>query len=207
MTADTLDEIAVKLSQVLWRKVLPDEMTAADQSLIEITYNLIERKRYQLAIRLLDFGFETIKRFSATEHRLRMLVNRANAYRLLGDKGKCVSLISEEDWSACDNPFRLAAQLLTDKFDDAEKTMCSIGNNSSPSKTEYREWPLFEGYRKMSFFKDAFKEIFGEELIVAEVITPDKSADQNPSLLEFLDTFSTQPFSFNLQAQIAQPVE
>jgi hypothetical protein len=79
--ADTISEISVKLTQVLWRKILPSDSKEADQSLTEITYNLIERKKYKLAINLLDFGFGTIKRFSSAEHRLRMLVTRHETVR------------------------------------------------------------------------------------------------------------------------------
>ena len=186
--ADTLVETAVKLTQVLWRKTMPDQLEPADKSLIRITYNLLERKRYKLAIKLLDFGLDTIKRFSATEHRLRILVNRANAYRLSGNKEKCASLVSTEDWSACDRPFRLAAHLLTDDMSAALDTMKQIGSDGSPSKTDYREWPLFEGYRELPEFRSTFKEIFGEELVVPQVVdAKEQPAGDVPTMFDFLD--------------------
>jgi hypothetical protein len=99
-SADTILEVAVKLSQVLWRKTLPNQIAEADESLVIISYDLLERKRYGLAIVLLDFAFDVVKRYSNTETRLRLLINRANAYRLSGNLSRCSELVGGEDWHA-----------------------------------------------------------------------------------------------------------
>ncbi len=111
-SADTLLEVAVKLSQVLWRKTLPSQLAEADESLVSITYDLLERKRYGLSIILLDFAFDVVKRYSSTDVRLRLLINRANAYRLSGNLRRCAELVGGEDWQAYDPSFRLAAHIL-----------------------------------------------------------------------------------------------
>lgn len=60
-----LYELGVKLSQVLWRKVAPNELASADESLNEICFELLQEERYQLALRLLEFGTEVIKKHSS----------------------------------------------------------------------------------------------------------------------------------------------
>lgn len=201
--ADILFEIAVKLSQVLWRKTQPKDLARADEALNNVAYSLLERKRYKLAIRILDFAFETIKKYSSNDSRLQLLVNRANAYRLNGETQKCLDLISLEDWSASNLKFRLAVSVLRNEVAEIVRYMHSIGISGDVSKSAYRDWPLFEGLRENPAFTDAFREIFGEEMSIPEVIKPprendDLSSDEKPL---FLDSFDTDQ-SFELDFRI-----
>jgi hypothetical protein len=176
-----LFEIAVKLTQVLWRKILPGEIEAADESLNDIGYHLIVRKRYKLATALLDFGFETVKRHSNPEWKLRLLINRANAHRLIGNNRKCLELLETEDWRAYDIPFRLAAHVLRGEKKDVMTCMKSIGTTGPVSKNSYRVWPLFLGLREDPEFVQTFREIFNEDVVEAEVISPENQDDDSAS--------------------------
>ena len=53
--AETVLEIGIKLGQVLWRKLCPNEIEAADENLVVATYTIIAEGRYRLACPLLDF--------------------------------------------------------------------------------------------------------------------------------------------------------
>ena len=196
-SADVFYEIAVKLSQVLWRKVQPRQIEQADLLLNEIAYTLLERKRYKLAVQILDFAFLTLKRHSNNEAKLRLLINRANAYRLSGNNQKCLDLISSEDWSATSLQFKLASTLLRGDIDRAVELMREMGANGEITKDSYRVWPLFEGARDDERFQKAFAEIFEEDLgappttkeISEGQLEPQQKAPglTGAFLLEFLD--------------------
>lgn len=202
-SVDIMFEVAVKLTQVLWRKALPSEIDLADRSLVDITYELLERKRYNLAITLLDFAFETLKKFSTPDFELRMLINRANAYRLSGNATRSKTLIEAKDWSAYDPAFRMAAHILKGESAAALVCMKQIGTTGNVSKSDYREWPLFEGLRDEPAFRATFEQIFDEPFVTQDVITPTAgSAAANPELsldmFAELDFESAQEPSFSL---------
>ena len=68
-TYNCLYEIAVKLSQVLWRKLLPGELEEADIYLTMVCYELLKREEYTLTGRLLDFAL-TLPRHSSQRFKL-----------------------------------------------------------------------------------------------------------------------------------------
>jgi hypothetical protein len=205
MSVDIMFEVAVKLAQVLWRKTLPEQLEEADQSLIIITYSLLERKRYSLAITLLDFAFDTVKKYSSPDARLRLLVNRANAYRLSGNNTRCIELIGSEEWSAYDPSFRMAAHILKGELADAIKCMEQIGTAGKVSKADYREWPLFECLREDEAFVGMFLKIFGEPLRVEELVTSKEPHERTSISPEFsLDLISELDFNVSTVSLIKQ---
>jgi hypothetical protein len=159
-----LFQIGVKLGQVLWRKLVPDQIANADGNLIQITYALISDGRYQLARELLDFA-AALPRHSAEDHRLRIVVNRAQTYKWLQDEKKCKEVLDAEDWSAMNLKFQLAHAVLTDNFAGAISIVTQIGKSEQElDKHSYREWPLFKEFRKYPDFITLFERIFGEPL-------------------------------------------
>ena len=161
---ECLFEIGVKLSQVLWRKVQPDDIQTADGSLVTVCYELLAEGRYRLARVLLDFATETLPRYSSDEYRLTFIVNRAQAYKWLGDEEKARNILSAEDWTAKANKFKLAQMVLLDDFKAAAEFMRRIGTGEHMDMHSYREWPLFREARKSKEFADAFEEVFKEPL-------------------------------------------
>ena len=67
-------EIGFKLNQVLRRNLLPKELEAADKSFLDITYELIDNKQFQLSKVLYDFESKYIKKYSNQDFELRMLL-------------------------------------------------------------------------------------------------------------------------------------
>jgi hypothetical protein len=103
-------EIGVKLGHVLWRKLLPDERATADSHFIATTYELIDRGKWDLAIKLLDFACTEFKKFSNEGAQLTLTVNRAQAYKWKGDEDRCKRIMKAVDWSAKSDQYRLAGR-------------------------------------------------------------------------------------------------
>jgi hypothetical protein len=163
---ECLFEIGVKLAQVLWRKLKADDLELADGNLLSVGYELLEEGRYRLARCLLDFSTETLKKHAKEEHRLSMIINRAQAYKWSGDDTTARKIISDVDWSATALKFQMAQAVLLDDFKQAIEVMTKIGTDPAVSKMAYREWPLFKEIRKIADFSMTFEQIFGEPLNV-----------------------------------------
>lgn len=174
-----LFEMGVKLAQVLWRKLAPTEIEEADETIVTISYDLLTEKRYELAKVLLDFAVETVKKHSSENSRLKLQINRVQAYKWTGNRERASALLSEEDFSAASDQFQLADSVLRDDFRNALRLVRKIGNCGSLSLGAYREWPLFQELRKQENFKEAIVEIFGEPLNKTTVKT-DQAQDSNP---------------------------
>lgn len=164
-----LFEIGVKLGQVIWRKVQPTEIEKADAHLNNVCYDLLVKGHSKLALNLLTFATDTLKKHHDHEMLCIFNINKALAYYLSNKKKEATKLLSKQDWSATSEKFKLAIAVLNEEFDDAIEIMKSIGSsNKHIDKNAYREWPLFKTFRKRGDFKTAYKEIFGEELIYIE---------------------------------------
>lgn len=164
----TLFEIGVKLGHVMWRKLIPEENEEADSHLNEICYELLIKGHYKLAIKLLSFATDTLKKH--TQETICILtINKALAFYLLNEKLECNKVVDKHDWSATNDKFKLAVSILKDNLVEAIELMKSIGNkNEHLNKETYRDWPLFSVFRKTIEFKDTYKEIFGEDLVYIE---------------------------------------
>ncbi len=159
-----LYEIGVKLSQVIWRKLLPDSIEEADSSLNSIIYNLLQKKEYKLAINLSDFATTILKKHSSQEFKLVFAVNKAQSYKWDGQSEICSKMMNSMDWSAMSDKFKLAKAVLVDDFDNAYKIMRKIGKDEEEMEQfGYQEWPLFQEIREEDQFKEVYKEIYGVE--------------------------------------------
>lgn len=157
-------ELVFKLTHVLWRKFLPDQIKDADTNLIEIGYEEgLSAENYELAKIVFEFGTQTLRKHGNEEGRLIMIINQALAYKWSGDPQKANKIISQEDWSATMNKFKLAATVIEDDYDTAYKIMKQIGKDSTEVISyHYRTWSLFKAIKKEQKFLEVFEEIFGE---------------------------------------------
>lgn len=162
-------ELGLKLSQVMWRKLLPTRLSDADLNLLNISFELILNGQYVLAQEILDFTEKYIKRFSSEDIKFRLILNRAQTYKWSGNDKECKKIIESKDWSACSDIFKLASQVLLDDFENAVNTMRRLGTNSNQiDKNCYKEWPIFKEFRRQEIFKKCFEELFGEEAEIKE---------------------------------------
>lgn len=159
-----LFEIGTKLSQVIWRKLLPNDIENADSSLNDILYSLLQRREYKLAINLSEFATTTLKKHSSQEFKLVFNVNKAQSYKWDGQDDTCSKMMKGMDWSAMSDKFKLSKAVLLDDFETVYKLMKKIGTDQDELPQEgYKEWPLFNKVRQESKFKETYKEIYSEE--------------------------------------------
>ena len=157
-------ELGVKLAQVLWRKVAPSEAEDADEHLLLLTADLLVDGKYEIATVLLDFADTTLEKRHASEwYRLTFLTDRALAYKLAGNKKKCTEILAHQDWSAVDDSFKLAEDVLSDRFESPARLMRKIGAAGVRRKGDYLHSPLYSDFRKSPLFASAFADIFGSE--------------------------------------------
>jgi hypothetical protein len=183
---EVLFELATKLTQVVWRKLIPSEISVADEKLNEVCYDLLKKENYTLAKRILSFALE-LPKHDSQQNKLIFTINSAIAYKWGGESAKAQKIISETDWSACNNAFQLASAVLLDQFDTAAKIMKKIGNNGEVRKVHYKDWPVFKDFRHCSQFLEGYREIFGEALETVRVSTSSEMGDQDNISLSVTD--------------------
>jgi hypothetical protein len=166
-------EIGVKLAQVLWRKLKPEELDGADGNLIEIGYELLVSSEIKLAMTLLDFATMTLKKHSSEDARRTLVVNRAQAYKWSGAKEKCTQILDAEDWSASSDKFRLAVAVLREDYSSAAELTEKTAKSEEMHPAHFKDWPLFREFRKTEHFLRAFEKGFGKPFALDEVATKD----------------------------------
>ena len=169
--------LGVILGHVLWRKLLPKQREAADTHMSNLCFDFLVERHYTIAARLLDFAC-ALKKFASEELRRLMVVNRAQAYKWLGNDQKCAEIMGREDWSASDDSFRLADAVLREDVDESTRIMKRLGaEHDTVSKQSYRDWPLFRKIRPNEKFRATYEGVFGEPLERIEVKLDKKSKD------------------------------
>jgi hypothetical protein len=172
-------EIGVKLAHVLWRKLISDERKLADSNLERIGYELLVEERYDLAKAVLDFATDVLKQYSSEAVRLQFLVNRILAYKWSGENKRVLELLEEQDFSALDEKFKLAAAALRSNTEEAIRLVRRIGAIGEIALESYREWPLFKELRTQPAFQEAVMEVFGQPLNEVRVIRSESSEPRN----------------------------
>jgi hypothetical protein len=177
-------EIGVKLGQVLWRKVVPADVEAAEKHLGgQVIFDLLLHGEYKLATNLADFGIALPNKSKNDFFRRVLVVNRAQAYKWSGQHEKCVAILDAEDWTATKDEFRLIVAVLKDDFGTATTMLPSLSNSSMLTKTSYREWPVFKEIRKDKNFQTAFESLFNEPITLLPVSQPpDESKPPEPTV-------------------------
>ena len=160
-----LFETAIKISQVIWRKVFPKEFELADENLINmVVYELLKQKEFSLVQSLCEFALTTLKDLLQNEQvRKTYVVNLALSYKRKKNKKMMNETIHNEDWSASNEIFHLAVAVLNEDYDLVSRMMEFLGSTGKISKESYVDWPLFEDFRKTTQFSRSYKKVFGEE--------------------------------------------
>lgn len=167
----SLLEIGLKLSQVVWRKLEPSDREEQDESVVPLAYDLLQEQEYVVAQRVLEFARDKLINRSNTETQMICVVNLAQAYKWNGDEDRCRELVEAQDWSALEERFQLARAVLRDDFEGAGRLMRRTAGTSDDriGRPAYESWPLFQKFRESSAFLDAFEAAYGEAF---EVVTP-----------------------------------
>lgn len=167
-------EIGVKLAHVIWRKLSPDHLEGSDKNIIGMSYSLIEKRQYDIAIRLLDFFTQSQMKHASDSDRRMMIINRAQAYKWSKDNENCQKILASVDWSASEDKFKLAVAVLQDRYDDAYSLMRRLKHDDSFHRVFYKDWPLFKGLRKQEGFASIYEECYGEPFNVQQKTDDEK---------------------------------
>lgn len=177
-------EIGVKLGQVMWRKLCPDETEEADSQLISLSLDLIAEEKYKLAIELLKF-IPNIPRVSQLSGEMKYMfkINLAQAYKWDGQEDECLKILDTEDFSALAYKFKLADAVLREDFPTAAEFMKRVDHEEMP-KGVWMDWPLFQQFVETDEFKSTYYEKYGEEFISEDIkvvdmenIDPEREAE------------------------------
>ncbi|MET4073306.1 hypothetical protein [Hymenobacter sp. UYCo722] len=163
-----LYELSVKLTQVVWRKILSTDLEEADNSLNEICYDLLHQKHFNISDVLLDFATTTLKKHHNEESKNTLFINKALSFKLGGNQKACNELVSSKDWSACSDKFKIAKEALLGNHENVAQIMKKLGKEGDIDKTAYKTWPLFDDFRETDLFVNTYKDLFDEDYSVVE---------------------------------------
>lgn len=175
---DCIAEIGVKLGQVLWRKLVPTDLDGADNSLINVTYDFLVSRDYDLCLTLCKLCEIPAIKNSCLEHEYYLKLNQAIALKGLERKNEMDRLLKSVDWSVLSEKFKLANLVLIEDWEEAKNIMIKIGPKGDILKQFYRDWPLFRWFRKTDQFKSAYLEVFGEEYKIIGKTEIDKEPEK-----------------------------
>lgn len=187
-SCDLIAEICVKLTQVVWRKLLPQEIEIAEKSYIKSSFILLVAKEYHLAEQILQLSNSPKFEMFNNESKLYILINFAIAYKGQGKDAECRALLNT-DFSSYSLKFRLAQAALLENYEKAAYYMKKIGSEDEEiGASQYEKWPLFLWFRNTTEFSEAYKEIFGCEFSAEEEVRLEDVFSDDPE-----DIFAEDP--------------
>lgn len=195
---ESTQELSVKLTQFVWRKLLPNQREQADRSLNNAALELLAGDDYKLAERLLDYGIHHTGPSTDAMRRM-MIVNYANAIKLGGDRDRANAELAKHDWSATSTSFQISVAAIRDDISTVVRRMKAAVKSGELSEEELRNWPVFKKARGEKTFQDEFKKIFGRDLLSAV------SLDKSPSATTVLDVERIEPHAKN-EESLSRPV-
>jgi hypothetical protein len=159
--------VGVILGHLVWRKLEHEtkNLEEADAYLNTLIIALINRKMTGIAHSLSKFAVG-LPTHGSESSRLIFLVNFALCQKFGSDPKQAIETMKKQDWSACDDNFKLADALIKDDFKTAAAIMVKIGPDKDMI-VPYREWPIFREFRKTKLFINAYKKVYKRSYIVA----------------------------------------
>ena len=170
-TISIIEEVSIKLSQVLWRKCFNENKYCEefDQVLNDYIFSLLINEEWDLAKELGDFAYNIIKT-SSEEFKMIFLINYCIALNNLKEHEKTIALLEQIDFSAINQEFLLAKCVLLYDKDNVIKLMHRIGTTGVYfNKESYASFPLFNEIRKDEDFKLKYKNLFDEDIDKEEI--------------------------------------
>lgn len=160
----TIHLVGTQLGQSVWRKLKPSALKEADEFLLEVEVDLLNRNKNGVANKICDFA-NSLTTYFSEETKFMFLINKALALKFMGDKNAAEKFIKKYDWSATENKFKLAVAVIKDNSKEASEIMLMIGK-SDDIKEGYRSWPLFKEFRKTRLFFNTYKKVFSESFVI-----------------------------------------
>jgi hypothetical protein len=176
-------EIGIRVSQQVWRQLLPND-DKADTEFLMFCYYRISDGEHGIATRLLRAAQDQLQfKYHSQDTEYKNLLNLAQAYKWSGDEKLCEETLKSRDFSATSAVLRLAKACLEENWQEAIRLVKEIGPNCPDMLASYyRDWPIFRGLREDADFPQVFEQVFGEPLFIAKVIKsePDDAEGRAP---------------------------
>jgi hypothetical protein len=157
---ENICEFGVKICQVVWRKIEPEQSQDADDALGDFGYRLIERGEYKLAIEILEFAVNEIKSKKSEIRRRMDIVNLANAYKLDDNMEKCLAVLSKEDWSIVSDSFAISVAAVRGDIDAVIAYMKRLAQSGEWDGRDLEQWPVFFSVRDQVRFQEEFERLY-----------------------------------------------
>jgi hypothetical protein len=156
------------MAHVMWRKLCPELIDKSDDNITNITYYLIYKREYELAIRILKFFTDKKIKHASDINRRTMLINLAQAFKWTNAADSCNDIIDSEDWSACEDKFKLAVAVLRDDYALCYDLIRRLQYDPNFHKSVYKDWPLFKQLRQQEQFPMVYEECYKETFAIEE---------------------------------------
>lgn len=158
-----LFEFAVQIADASLRRLFPDHLAEADDSLLETGYKCEVAAEWPLALSVFQYATSLPPKLVSSENMKKLfIINKAICLKATGASKACSALLDGVDWSAAAPKFLLATQVLKEQYPAAEKSLSFLKGDAHVTEHACREWPLFNEFRKTPEFKRAFKRLFGK---------------------------------------------
>jgi len=153
--------MGVMLGHVLWRKFVKEERKLADENLIEIMYDNLNKFGSSVVCDIGYFAIKCVKKFTDDVAERIVRINYAVALKMEERDAEMEDVLRGLDWSATALRFKLAVAVLRGDYEKACAIMRRIGRDGEVTKQNYEEWPLFWKFRKTEQFLKCSGELFG----------------------------------------------
>lgn len=160
---EIITEIGFKLIHTMWRKFSPDERELADSALNNRGMDLISKKQYKIAAKILEFGVSQRKHHSDLVRKM-MTVNLANAEKLDGNTSRSKDILRKQDWSATSYFVQICVAAVRDEYDEVCNLLMRGPETTEIDASSFRDWPVFKNCRESSKVAEVFEEVYREKL-------------------------------------------
>ncbi len=154
-------------------------MAKSDRNIIAVTFELIQKREHDIAIRILDFFTRKQIKHATDSNRRIMVINRAQAHRWSGNPKQCYEILDTEDWSSCEDRFKLGVAALREDFKRCYTLVRRIQHDEDFDKSFYKDWPIFRDLRNQEEFRRVYEDCYGEPLAVEQTTEDDGDVEQD----------------------------
>ncbi|MGO8715783.1 MAG: hypothetical protein ACLQSX_07930 [Smithella sp.] len=159
-SCNMLAEVAFSLCHTLWRKVLPEELSEADEWLNKTIFDTLSSEDWKRSQVFGEFAI-SLPRFSSDVIKKMVTMNYAMSLKFDRQEKKSEEILNSVDCSASSYDFKMADAILRNDFDKAIKLMKAMGKEGELiDETSYYTWPLFHEFRQSDQFLKTFGKIY-----------------------------------------------
>lgn len=157
-------DIGVKIGVLFWEKQLGQNIDDAASYLLGIAYNLIDNKKYEMAIDVLSFLLNDSNKNCDSGIKSYLILNLAQAHKWKGDEKSCLEVLNRNSLLEDDPIIKIANFCLRNDFEKAAGCIPLLLNNKH-FPANYNDWPIFQEFIKTPEFLKSCKSTYGSEFM------------------------------------------